>query len=350
MLGLTQYTSGGSTWASGRSWLKAEAHQHTFQRKLWKYIVGMCVCQGSSASQRLCALHVQLLPWLPSTHTRRSNKKRIFSVSLSVVRGRLRERSRRSSTTIRSTDSNQARPTSALCIFSEDREISLPRRKTKRLVFNTLAFHILPGPCLRALRCFAFYFSQLPRGPQADEACSATISPGPNMPQGPQATGALGALGTAEIFQPSCSRTTSCPPWGEEKKENNGINYQWKQSADSSGSSSLTVRPAPKGPVYTDANQAACSCREFQHKQGQERLCLQSEGKSFPVEIAPWWHGPFTFLDQRKKVAPRHYLVTLASVFIAAAWGRAALGISSGRKHNSALCSFPLLAQRENLW
>lgn len=56
MLGLTQYTSGGSTWASGRSWLEAEAHQHIFQRKLWKYIVSMCVCQGSSASQRLCAL------------------------------------------------------------------------------------------------------------------------------------------------------------------------------------------------------------------------------------------------------------------------------------------------------
>lgn len=114
--------------------------------------------------------------------------------------------------------------------------------------------------------------------------------------------------------------------------------------------SSLTVRSAPKGPVYTDANQAACSCREFQHKQGQERLCLQSGGKSPLVEIAPWWHGPFTLLDQRKKVAPRQYLVTSASVFIAAARGRAALGICSAKKHNCALCSFPLLAQREKLW
>lgn len=114
--------------------------------------------------------------------------------------------------------------------------------------------------------------------------------------------------------------------------------------------SSLTVCSAPKGPVYTDANQAACSCREFQHEQGQERLCFQSGRKPPPVEIAPWWHGPFTLVDQRKKVAPRHYPVTLASVFIAALpqhGGRAALGICSTGKRNSALCRFPLLVQRE---
>lgn len=190
----------------------------TFFKGSFGNISSVCVCARGAAQASACVPCVQLLHWLPSTHTRRSNKKRIFSVSLSVIRGRLREHSRRSSTTIRSTDSNQARPMSALRIFSEDREISLPRRKTKRLVFKTLAFHILPGACLRALRCSAFYFSQLPRGPQAYEACSATISPGPNLPQGPQATGAPGALGTAEIFQPSSSRTTSCPPWGEEKK------------------------------------------------------------------------------------------------------------------------------------
>lgn len=84
-----------------------------------------------------------------------------------------------------------------------------------------------------------------------------------------------------------------------EKKENNCINYQWKQSLPWQSSLSALLL---KDQYILTLIRLVCSCREFQQEEGQEILCLPIGRKSPAAEIAPRGLRPFTLIDQRKKL------------------------------------------------
>lgn len=98
----------------------------------------------------------------------------------------------------------------------------------------------------------------------------------------------------------------------KKERENNCINYQWKQSLP--WQSSLSAQLLKDQYILT-LIRLVCLCREFQQEEGEERLCFPTGRKSPAAESA--LGGAQALYPHRsdEKVTPRHYLVTLASIF-----------------------------------